>query len=437
MEPTISFFTNKATECVELIVMVSNEFVLRALPGVHKGKDHAVEYWTSISMPELQGYLSSDYEVARFLWGSMEKEETKEEEWNYSDALVWEIPPVQLWAKGHTLSRDYVESVADYMGDGDEFTVGDIVLEYPEFEPAESTSSVKDSIDRNERLCPWCGITGQKAFNYFTPNLLNYAELYLDFESPVLWTDGVWSDGGVDSSCMASSYTERGDSVISCPSCKAVFLASTIEGNTQVSGYETGNVESWIQPGTCARSEAKLQRTEAKFVEASLDQTLSYFKANLEHDPMINWEQWTAAQQVVGWASYLIRKGEQLTSRQDELGRQLLTQFSERVSQIKEGTLEAMSPHYRYEPDEEHRWHKFELFEAIPLANVSRIVRESEIQSSYAISGEDFKRDFEVLSERTDMDELYLYIEQRKLLNSALGMMGDSRWAVHSGELEK
>lgn len=435
MEPTISFFTNKATQCVELIVMVSNEFVLRALPGVHKGKDQAVEYWTSISPLDLQNYLTSHFEVSRFLWDSIEDEGTKGEEWDYADGLVWEVSPVQLWAKGHTLTKDFVRSIAEFMGNGDEFVVGDIVLEYPDFEPGNERARVKDSLGHNERRCPWCGITGLAAFNFFTPDLLNYAEQYLDLESPVLWTDGVWSDASVDSKSSESTYIERGESLISCPNCSAVFLASTIEATNPPGDFEPSRFETWIQPGRCALSDALAKRTDAKFVEANLDQTLRYLKENLELNQMINWEQWTAAQQVVSWASYLIRRGEPLTGYQDQLGRQLLKQFSQRVSQIVEGTLESMSPNYKYEPGMRILRHHFELFEAIPLANMARISRTSEDFEASEMASEYFQEHFESISTSEDLDALDIYIEQRKLLDKVLNLIGDARWAVHSGEL--
>lgn len=416
--------------------MASNQFLMRALPGVHRGPDVPVNYWTACAPEDIAPFLTDRFEVSRFLWDSMEEESTSAPDWDSADGMAWEIPLVQAWAQGLVITLTEDDLVSEYMGEGNEFTYIDILNEFPEFEPV-SKAQPKESLDAKERTCPWCGVRAQKAYNVFQPDFATYSSERDDLSDPVLWTDGVWWEAGIDPDCQSDGYNQFGEHLIGCPACDAVFLTSAIEAvaNTQTT---FSGAQSWILPGKFAKAELSDNHVDGAFRQAHIDLCLDFLSRNLESEGLINWEQWTAAQQLVGWASYDSRRGDDLTPDQDQRGRSLLAQFCDRVGQIKEGTLGAMSPMwsaYSQDRDPDYFEYQYPLEESIPLANMFRIIGDFQQASRFAgLQFIDYEN-LEELENQNSFDEVELFKCQREWLLNRLIRNRDNRWAAASDQL--
>jgi len=258
-----------------------------------------------------------------------------------------------------------------------------------------------------------------------------------NMENPVLWTDGAWSEGGVDPDCKNSIDNQYGDSVVRCPACRALFLASVVQlpGSNE---YQIRRAaQEFVLPGNVAKGHFEKTLSEEWILSAQLDQTLDYLDQNLKDAGMISWSQWTAAQQIVNWVSYIIRTGDSITEEQDARGRRLLAELCKRFSQIQEGTLGFDYPfnNVSSEMDDENFFdHTHTLEERFPMANMRRIA--GDWHEIYHTLGNNL---FNIGSledlEKQGLHEFDEYIIRRRLLLKQLNDNKDSRWAVHSGEL--
>lgn len=434
MEPTVTLFVGKRSQQVEFIVMVTDGFIMRALPGAHRGSDVGVEYWTTCPPADLAPFLTANYEVSRYLWDSAGEGTAAGPEFDFEDGLAWEVPPVQSWAKGEPIPQAHVLQISEYLGDGDEFTVGDIAMEFPEFD-----GPIQEPVEMVRRLqgpkCLWCGIMASRAYNFTSPDYDRYAERRHSLTNPILWTDGVWYDQISDPDFAESTPTQFGDSLLTCMACSSVFLASELEAATSASGLSRGSYPPFISPGSVAQGELAGEVSDLKIVHAGLEETLGYLKKLQKIDSLISWAEWVSAQQLVGLATYEARCGRELSPEQDKLGRELLTVFCGRIGQILEGTIGSMyagADSMRMHLDPNYFLHQYPHEEEIPLANMYRIVGDFDRASR---GGRSPFETFEELEYADSFEEITLYAAQRQWLLAKLISKNDTRWAVASNLL--
>lgn len=109
LEPTIYFYVNKATEQVEYVSM----YTIFGITVRPKGQK-----WEVGSRDDLEKYYTSDYEIWSYE-GSEDDDEIFEGDWDPEDADSWEVPPVQDWAKGKDLSKEYISKYARLVNSGE------------------------------------------------------------------------------------------------------------------------------------------------------------------------------------------------------------------------------------------------------------------------------------------------------------------------------
>jgi len=109
VEPTFYFYVNKATEEVEYVSMYSI-FGITVRP---KG-----EKWVVGTRGDLEKYYSEDYQIWAYE-GSDDDDDIFDGSWDADDEDAWEIPPIQEWAKGETLTKDYISKYARLVNDGE------------------------------------------------------------------------------------------------------------------------------------------------------------------------------------------------------------------------------------------------------------------------------------------------------------------------------
>lgn len=134
---TFVFYAHRRTQLIAFITMsvsASGAPVLKALQGVHQGPDVAVEYWDLTSRVEVESFLTEEYELFRFDWKQDDEETQKGPEWDFEDALAWEITPVQRWAKGESLTVEDVDSLSEWLGIGVGYNFDDVLAGFPNLE---------------------------------------------------------------------------------------------------------------------------------------------------------------------------------------------------------------------------------------------------------------------------------------------------------------
>lgn len=109
LEPTIYFYVNKATEQVEYVSM----YTIFGITVRPKGQK-----WEVGSRDDLEKYYTSDYEIWSYE-GSEDDDEIFEGDWDPEDGDSWEVPPVQDWAKGEDLSKEYISKYARLVSSGE------------------------------------------------------------------------------------------------------------------------------------------------------------------------------------------------------------------------------------------------------------------------------------------------------------------------------
>lgn len=430
-------FVGKRTQAVEFIVMVTDRFAMRAIPRAHRGTDQGVEYWTSCSRDELDPFLTFGFEVWRYDWSSVSDEPGSGSgpEFDYEDGLAWEVLPVQAWAKGEPLSRDLVASIADYMGDASEFSYDDIMWEFPEFDESGPLAVRRESPEA--RRCLWCDIAGVKSYSFIAPDYADYAEQTHSFDDPVLWTDGVWSHAGGNPDDSLDFPTQFGDRLVACETCSAVFLASDLESRYSQDNANSVRFRSQVSPGTVEVGELSKDARGNSIVAADFNQTLAHIERLQQLNEFSFWGQWVAAQQLVGCASQMARRGLSLTPEQDKRGREALAAVSRGIEGILEGTIGSMYAGFNsYESlhDPNYLTYQHPHEETIPLANIRRIAGDFE-RASYFGGG--YFDSFEELELDHSLDAMSRYAEQRQWLLKRLVSSEDSRWAASSADINK
>jgi len=446
---TYVWFVGRQSGNVEFIAMSSNFFVMRALANSHVGAEDPVDFWDKCLPEDMDRFLSSDFEVWLYDIDSLPNEYGDEESVDPESPVSSEFPPVQRWVMGQEVSRDFVAKNSQLIGLGDEFTFKDVEAEFPLIKLPPMPKLEKPSRSKTDRVCPWCGVTAVRRYNFTRPDYGRESEMPLNMENPVLWTDGAWSEDGIDPDSTEFIENQYGDCVVACPACSALFLASMVEpydsiaykAPTEYEGQREYRVERASQelvvPGVVAKGHFEKTLSAEWIVTATLEQTLGYLEAALDRNGTF-WSEWTAAQQLVNWVSHLERIGDSITPEQDERGRKALARFIRSTEGILEGVFGSYYAYTNFENEnsDENFWiHTHALEESIPFRNIMRIASfESEFDSFppsnvlgiYTLEELDREPSY-------DFDE---YIIRRQLLIHELKAKKDSRWAVHSGELQ-
>jgi len=109
IEPTIYFYVNKETQEVDYVSM----YTIFGITVRPKG-----EKWTAGTRDDLEKYYSEDYQIWAYE-GSDDDDEIYDGSWAADDPDAWEVPPVQEWAKGTTLTQEYISKYARLVNDGE------------------------------------------------------------------------------------------------------------------------------------------------------------------------------------------------------------------------------------------------------------------------------------------------------------------------------
>ena len=427
---TVVLIVDRKSSLVEYIAMPAQHFISRARPGAFKGVGVAVEYWTGCYPEDLEPYLNDKYEFWLYDTDSESDEPVDSSIEETDDALTWEFTPVQMFAKTEPITKEFAFSCSSFIGFGNEFTFEEVAAEFPNFisrpeKPLESRLKTK-----TDRKCPWCLVTAEKRYNFFRPDYNDYAEAPFDMDNPVLWTDGCWSETGVEPDNRTSMDNQYGDSVVCCPACSALFLASRVEKEI------TFPAEAFIAPGKYTKGHFESTLSEQCIVFAGLDETLDYLEQNLAATGEV-WSQWTATQQVINWMSYLTRTGQEISPKQDKRARALLVGFHESIGGIIEGTLGTLNGFVDVTEeafsDSDYWGTTYELEENIQLANLRRIIGvNADDLTAWAPSHDGLSLDEMVDADSSALDQ---YISRRRLLLGHPLVKKDTRWAIHSGEI--
>ena len=440
---TVVLIVDRKSGLVEYIAMPAQNFISRAIPCAFKGVGVAVEYWTGCYPEDIEPFLNDNFEFWNFDIDSESDEPVDSSIEETDDALTWEFTPVQMFAKGEPISREFVSDRATLIGLGNDFTFEEVAAEFPNFiaRPAKRMESRANS--RNDRKCPWCLVTAVKRYNFFRPDYNDHAEAPFDMDNPVLWTDGCWSETGVEPDNRTSMDNQYGDSVVCCPACSALFLASRLEKESERAEIESSGrifpADAFIAAGKYKQGHFESSLSDEWIVFAGLNETLDYLERNLNATGEV-WSQWTAAQQVINWMSYLTRTGKSFSPEQDQRARELLARFRESMRGIIEGTLgadygfvdvleEALSGN-------DYWGTTYELEENFPLVNLRRIIGDWHKDDPLWWAPSDGDQSMEEMID-SDSSAVDQYIKRRRLLLGGLLRKKDTRWAVHSGEFDK
>jgi hypothetical protein len=385
----------------------------------------------------MEPFLNSDYEVWLYDTDSLPDKPRDGEIVDPENPVSSEFPPVQRWVMGRKVTRDFISKNSQLIGLGIEFTFKEVEAEFSGLKISPKPKLEEPARSKTDRVCPWCGVTAVRRYNFTRPYFEEESEMPSNMENPVLWTDGAWSESGVDPDCKNSIDNQYGDSVVSCPSCNALFLASVLEAHGSDEYQVSRAASEYVLPGRVEEGYFEKTLSEEWILSAQLDQTLDYLDQNLKDAGMISWSQWTAAQQIVNWVSYIIRTGDSITEEQDARGRRLLAELCKRFSQIQEGTLgfdypfnNVLSEMY----DENFFDHTHTLEERFPMANMRRIAGDWH-EIYYTLGNNLFNIGSLEDLEKQGLHEFDEYIIRRRLLLKHLNENKDSRWAVHSGEI--
>jgi hypothetical protein len=431
---TVVLIVARNTGLVEFIVMPAQNFISRAIPGAFKGVGVAVEYWTGCYPEDLEPYLNDNYIFFLYNIDSESDEPAGSPEDETDDALSWEFTPVQMFAKSEPITMELVARWCSLLEVGSEFTFEEVAAEFPNFiyrpaRPLESRLKTK-----TDRKCPWCLVTAVKRYNFFRPDYNDQIEAPFDMDNPVLWTDGCWSEVGVDPENETIMDNTFGDSVVCCPACSALFLASRLEKEGERSYMEA----AFVAPGKYNKGHFESSLSEEWIVFASLDKTLDYLEQCQDANRDL-WSQWTASQQIINWMSHLTRTGQDIPPQQDKHARALLVRFRASMMGIKEGTLGAF---YGFvdileeaSSGNDYWGTTFELEDTLPLTNLRRIIGDwHKDDFLWAFANSEISMDELIDPNSSEVEQ---YIKRRRLLLGALMERKDTRWAVHSGELDK
>lgn len=384
---TIILFVENTTGEVVFITMSESHFkptlVLKAIRGAYKGEGVLVDFWQTCKPEEVDKFFTSDYQLYKYDWESLDDETPISDDpaWDDASGIMWEIEPVQKWAKNETITASELEPHAEWLGYGVGFSVADYALDFNDEIPdlvevnAEGlkTSQLTKTPKESSVDCPACSKKQERRFNVYKTKLDELAENCLSLEDAIVWSDGTWQGQGADEGEVIEMPNEHDDAVLVCGNCGGMFLLSDVvyrepdaqlqshiylhSLNSDLTAYEVADAANWLRA-------------------ANLKESIAYLASSLANSTMIDWAQWTAAQQVITCASDEIREGNSLNENTVAEIRQLIAQFLDRLSQILEGTLGAMYPYRDWMSTDASRL-DFELYESIEepaLANMERIV---------------------------------------------------------------
>lgn len=417
---TVILFVENETDEVVFITMSESHFkptlVLKAVRGAYKGEGVLVDFWQSCKPEEVDKYFTADYQLYKYNWDNPVEASVQNDDpaWDEASGIMWEIEPVQKWAKNETISASDLEPLAEWLGYGVGYSVADYAVDFsgelPEFVKVQESDSqtTQKSTNPNDStfICPGCNKVQERRFNVFRTDLDELAEGCLSLEDAIVWSDGAWQGQGADEGEIVSMPNEHDDAVLVCGNCGSLFLQSDAlyrEPDVILQNYMHLNSQSSDTTTYAMGEAANWLRT------ANLDESVTYLTSSMANSSLINWSQWTAAQQVIICASDDVRSGKSLSDNTVAEIKQLISQFLERVNQIIEGTLGAMDPYSSWTvPNAQILDLEFyEAFELPALANMKRIVGDTSTYSTM----------------RDDTDLAFWVATRLKLINSLASQM--------------
>lgn len=378
-------FVSIRTGRVAAIVMTEGSFPLAAIFAAKIEKPLTSRFWEPVSTDFISGFLNENYEIYEYDPDSEDEEKDLLESLDADDDLAWEIPPVQEWAQGRQLDRDEVDRISHFLGYGTGFIAEEIIAGdlYREISDDQAPEPAPTTPERETPRCLWCRVPVDRRYNFQLNAPMEMGE-YQSFESPVFWSDGVVTEKG-DQADSELSENHYGDCVITCSACDAMFLASRFESAYprmhRYRDYATWRTDDQlVVEGVCEKSSNENEMEQASLSWSKLAGTLRFLK-KAQANELLNWSEWTALQQVVNWLACEDRKaklqGKAFHFAHAEDVKRSILLFAERVSQIKLGTLGALSPFselHRDQSNDENFWvHYMEVQEVLPMGNMLRI----------------------------------------------------------------
>lgn len=341
------------------------------------------DYWQSVNADFISEFLNENFELYEYDLDSEDDESSLAKDLDPANELAWEIPAVQEWVKGRELDRDQVDRISHFLGFGSGF-IAEEVIAGDLYRQVSGIPKPKPSTPKAEPArCLWCLVPVERRYNFERNEPMSQYDVE-GFESPIVWSDGIVTEQG-DLDANDTFPNHYGDCVIACSACGAMFLASAFE-KEHPRAFRYPDHESWaggsrvIVEGSCGLGANDWVEEPAILTWSKPEQTMRFLKqAQLER--LINWEEWTALQQVVNWLASDERQaklnGTRVHFADAEELKKAIGRFIDRVSQIMAGTLGSMSPfqqmHSEGSRDENFFIHNYEVQEKLPLANMMRI----------------------------------------------------------------
>jgi hypothetical protein len=387
---TVILFVDNASQEVVFITMSESHFkptlVMKAVRGAYKGEGVLVDFWETCRPQEVEKFFTSNYQLYKYDWDNLVKTSVQNDDpaWDDESGIMWEIVPVQKWARNETITANELEPLAEWLGYGAGYSVADYAVDFsgelPELidlDEIESRSIQQNQLPNNASVgCPGCSKKQERRFNINKTDLDELAENCLSLEDAIVWSDGAWQGQGADEGEIVEMPNEHDDAVLACGNCGCMFLQSDVVYREP--GAKLRNYMHQYSPGS---NSATYENGDAAnwLRTANLNESVTYLAGSLANSKLIDWSQWTAAQQVMISAADEIRSGKSLDENAALKIKELIAQLLERLSQIMEGTLGAMDP-YSSITVENASSLDFEYYEAIErpgLANMQRIVGET------------------------------------------------------------
>ena len=405
--------------------------------GVRVDNPSLDHFWEPATEEFISTFLNENFEVYEYDPHS-EDDELPLAAGEPSDEIDWEIPPVQYWVKGQELNRDQVDRVSHFLGFGSGFIAEEIMAASVHSEDSAAPTAKPSAPKTEETRCLWCLAPADRRYNFNRDEPLSEFDVE-GFEKPVIWSDGVVTEQG-DKDASQLFPNHYGDCVIACSECGAMFLASTLEKkHPRVHWYP--DHEDWdpgsqlIAEGSCHEGANEYQEARAVLTWSEPSHTVRYLK-QAQSESLINWGEWTALQQVVNWLADEDRQaklgGVAVHFSDTEELKEAVRKFIDRVGQIKAGTLGGMAPfrqmHSERGQDENFFVHNYEVQEALPVANMLRILGATGPDFGWATPSHPGIAEAEVT--RTGWSEFDQWIALRGKAIIAASEKGITDWVV-------
>lgn len=387
---TVILFVDNTTEEVVFITMSESNFkptlVMKAIRGAYKGEGVLVNFWETCQPQEVDKFFTSEYQLYKYDWDNLAETSVENDDpaWDDASGIMWEIEPVQKWAKNETITASEIEPLAEWLGYGVGFSVADYAVDFSDELPelvdvheSELQTSKQSKVSKNSSFdCPACSKEQERRFNVSKTNLDDLADSCLSLEDAIVWSDGAWEGLGADEGEIVEQPNEHDDAVLVCGHCGGMFLQSDVVYRNSRAKLQNYMHQHSLSPD----STTYLEGDAASWLRyANLNESIAYLAGSLANSKLIDWSQWTAAQQVIISAAYEVRAGKSLDDATVVKIKELISRFLERLSQIMEGTLGAMDPYSRFSVQNASS-QDLEYYEAVEkpaLANMQRIVGET------------------------------------------------------------